>query len=119
GNTEVDKVYDNMQEEAKKISGPFDETTDTPRHYLYEGVKTLISSVTQYVKKLHPFTTERTTLEKFLDDQKAMWGTTGHKYLDNFITENLIDSKGYALPKFKETPVATDLPSAQQKVIQS
>jgi hypothetical protein len=63
-----------------------DANENEKRHYTYDG-KELEFTVTSKDKK----ELNRTPEEKMVDDQKKEWGSEGHKYLENYISVNLIN----------------------------
>jgi hypothetical protein len=96
-NEGVNNFVDLLLQMDKDIEGPFDEVKDakgnviTPRHYIYKGQK--ITTVTTKLNKNKDF--------KDLPDNedKMVWGTRGHKYVEEYIRTNLIDKNGYKKPK--------------------
>jgi hypothetical protein len=109
----VDNVYNTIQMEASKIVGPIPATYDASgklikkRHYIYDG-KEVDFSVTEKLKQDSKMP-ERSEMNKLEDDQKRLWGSEGHAYIDDFITANLIDKDGYRTKEIGKTAIATKL----------
>jgi len=89
---------------------------DTRRHYKLDGVE-IAKSVTEKVKESQNMP-ERTPEQKIEDDQKREWGSEGHNYIANYITTNLIDKDGYALPTPKKIGVESKLDSRVESKLQ-
>ena len=70
---------------------------------------------------------ERSADDKLEDGQKAQWGDAGHKFIENYIKEALVDENGYARavaldPKINTTlnpVIQKNLKAFAQKLIQS
>jgi len=91
------------------------ETPTDKRHYTFNGEK-VAKSVTEKVKEGHKMP-EREGIEALQDEQKRQWGEDGHKYLENYITQVLIDKDGYKLAKPNDTAITSNLdPKVQEKV---
>lgn len=115
-NSAVDNMFNYIKEKAKNLV-LVDETKDKKRHYLYNG-KEVKQSVTEMIKGNRVFS-ERSNLEKIGDESKRTWGLEGHEYIENYITENLIDSAGYALNKPTDKPIKSNLSSKEQVILKN
>jgi hypothetical protein len=119
----VDKTYDTIQIEASKIVGPIDATYDSSgklikkRHYLYDG-KEVDFSVTEKLKEDSGMP-ERSELNKVEDDQKRLWGSEGHKFIENFINVNLIDKDGYKRKVAGNTGIDTKLNDTVKEALEN
>jgi hypothetical protein len=80
---------------------------DEKRHYTFDG-KRVARSVTEKIKGANRMA-EREGLDKFLDDQKREWGSEGHRYIEQYITTNLIDKDGYKRDVYLDVPIETKL----------
>ena len=115
----IDQYYNTVIENAKKIEGPFPEVLNSEgkvidkRHYMYDGVR-VAESVTEKVKKKFNKIFNRTEAEKLVDEQKRDWGSAGHKYIEDYILNNLIDKDGYARDQFGSQPINSKLPAGLQ-----
>lgn len=67
---------------------------DKKRHYMFDG-KEVDKSVTEKIKEESGKKFTRTPEEQRVDDEKREWGSEGHKYLEQYITNVLIDKDGY------------------------
>jgi hypothetical protein len=109
----VDNLYNTIETEASKIVGPIPATYDASgklikkRHYIYDG-KEVDFSVTEKLKEESGMP-ERSELNKVEDEQKRLWGSEGHSYIEKFIAANLIDKDGYRKPTFGNSSVDTKL----------
>ncbi len=83
------------------------------RHYVFDG-KDVYRSVTEKVKANNTMP-ERTGSQKIMDDQKKEWGNEGHAFMENYISNNLIDENGYAREEFLDDDVETELNPSIQK----
>ena len=86
-------------------------TTPKERYYTYLGKK-LKYTVTSLLGKKE---LNRTDSEKKLDNQKKEWGSAGHEYIYNYISNNLIDENGYKLETPNNTIITTTLSVKVQK----
>ena len=109
----VDNLYNTIETEANKIVGPIPATYDASgklikkRHYIYDG-KEVDFSVTEKLKEESGMS-ERSELNKVEDDQKRLWGSEGHTYIEKYIGANLIDKDGYKKQTFGNASVDTKL----------
>ncbi len=95
------------------------------RHYKYKGVE-VDKTVTEKIDEGKTMQ-ERTVDEKLEDGQKAQWGDAGHKFVEKYIQEALIDENGYARatpldPKIDTTlnpTIQKNLKAFAQKLIKS
>ena len=113
-NDAVDKYVDKLLEKSSKLK--LNPTTATDkRHYTFDG-KRVKQSVTEKVKSGSNMP-ERTGLDKQMDDDKQAWGLEGHAYIENYIKENLIDDKGYALANPTDREVKSKLNPEMKKAL--
>jgi len=108
----VDKVYDTINIEADKlklIPAVYDSFGKLvkKRHYTYDG-KEVDFSVTEKLKEESGMP-ERSELNKVEDEQKRLWGSEGHSFIEKFIAVNLIDKDGYKRPVAGNVSVDTKL----------
>ena len=109
----VDNLYNTIETEANKIVGPIPATYDASgklikkRHYIYDG-KEVDFSVTEKLKE-NSGMPERSELNKVEDEQKRLWGSEGHTYIEKYIGANLIDKDGYKKQTFGNASVDTKL----------
>lgn len=95
------------------------------RHYTYKGVE-VAKTVTEKIDEQKNMA-ERSADDKLEDGQKAQWGDAGHKFIENYIKEALVDENGYARavaldPKINTTlnpVIQKNLKAFAQKLIQS
>jgi hypothetical protein len=107
-NSLVDNFYNKVKAlSAKMVLVKEDLTNNIKRHYTYEG-KDVAKSVTEKTKASNKMP-ERTAAQKEQDDQKRDWGIEGHEFMQNYITNNLIDKDGFKRDVFLDTPVTTRL----------
>lgn len=93
-NTLVDKLYDVIMDKNNRLKLNPKTATDK-RHYTFDG-KPIAKSVTEKIKEeIGRKMPERTGLDKFQDEQKRDWGSEGHAFIENYITNALIDENGY------------------------
>ena len=112
-NDVVDEIYNKFITEANKLTGPFLATATDKRHYKYDGERVAMT-VTEKTKGDVPY--ERSAAQKVQDDMKRDWGSEGHRFLDKFITTNLIDENGYKKPN-SEIAIQSKLnPDIQEKL---
>ena len=109
----VDNYYNKIMDVDSKVVGPIPEAivngVKVKRHYLFDGVKVL-QTVTEKIKqKIGKSFGNRTDLQKKMDDFKKNWGTEGHNFIQNYITNNLIDKDGYARKDFLDVKISTKL----------
>ncbi len=105
-NKTVDDVYNKILDIDSRMK-LIPQLGDKKRHYTFDGVE-VAKTVTEKVKEHQP-PLDRTPEQKIEDEQKRAWGSEGHEYVANYISNNLIDENGYALPTPKETPISTDI----------
>jgi hypothetical protein len=116
---QIDDFYNTIVENADQIEGPFPEVVDATgkvidtRHYVYKGVR-VAKSVTEKVKEKFKKTFVRTEAEKLVDDQKRDWGLEGHRFIEKYILNNLIDKDGYVRDKFGSEPIKSKLSAGLQ-----
>lgn len=107
-NPAVDNYYNQIKAEEDKIKKPLVSVDDT-RHYTYDGQR-VAESVTEKIKRLSKKKfDERKGKLKIEDDQKAEWGTQGHKFVEDVILNELVDKDGYAIPNPVKTKIDTNL----------
>jgi hypothetical protein len=111
-NQKVNEAFEKFKDMDSRMN-LLDATENEKRHYTYDD-KPLEFTVTTLKKKKD---LKRTDEEKLLDDQKRAWGSEGHKFLENYISTNLIDKNGYALLTPKEDEIATPLNDDVKKSI--
>ena len=113
-NDKVDAIYDVIVDKDKRLE-LHPESVNDKRHYTFDGEK-VAKSVTEKIKE-NQHMPERTPEQKKFDDVKKDWGIEGHKFIENYITLNLIDKDGY----IRETPltneIETPLSEGQQEAI--
>ena len=102
-NEKVNKVYDSFKDMDSRMN-LVDANENEKRHYTYDG-KELEFTVTSKDKK----ELNRTPEEKMVDDQKKEWGSEGHKYLENYISVNLINKDGYKLASPTEIEITSPI----------
>lgn len=102
-NDKVNKIYDSFIDMDSRMN-LVDANETEKRHYTYDG-KPLEFTVTSKDKK----DLKRTPEEQKIDDQKKEWGSEGHKYLENYIGENLIGKDGYKLPVAQEIEITSPI----------
>lgn len=117
-NPEVDKIYDTIINHDKELElNP--ETVNDKRHYTFQGER-VSKSITQKIKEDSPFKAEdRTELQKIMDESKRDWGSKGHEYIEQYITNNLIDKDGYALETPNKISISTDLTYPQIQILKN
>jgi hypothetical protein len=109
--------------EASKIVGPVPATYDASgklikkRHYLYDG-KEVDTTVTEMLDRDETMP-ERSEFNKVEDEQKRLWGTEGHDFIDKFISVNLIDKDGYKRANFDKVDIETKLDGAIKERLQN
>lgn len=110
---ELANKFKDMHQRTKLI-----EVSDTneKRHYEVDGVDKM-KKTSSSIKK--PFTKERSESEKLQDGAKKNWGSEGHKYIENYIKNNLIDENGYKLEAFKDIPIETKLSKKVQSILKA
>jgi hypothetical protein len=104
---QIDDYYNTVVEHADKLE-LFPQTVDDTRHYKYEGVR-VAKSVTEKVKEKFNKVFNRTDAQKLVDDQKREWGSEGHRFIEQYILNNLIDKDGYKRDKFGSTAISSTL----------
>lgn len=112
-NDAVDKMYDTILDFDSRLDLPKFFAPGVKRHYTFDG-QVVAKSVTEKIKG-NSTMGERTPEQKISDDQKRDWGSEGHNFIDNYITENLIDKDGYKKETFDTTPITTTLNATIQK----
>lgn len=106
----IDNFYNTVMEHNDKLKlSP--KTVEDDRHYTYEGVR-VAKSVTEKVKEKFNKKFERTEAQKIEDDQKRDWGSEGHRYIEQYITKNLIDKDGYKRSQFGTEAISSKLSPA-------
>ena len=115
-NDKVDFIYDKITNiDSRMILHP--ETSTDKRHYTLDGER-IAKSVTEKAKE-NKNLPERTPEQKVFDDMKRDWGIEGHAYLENYITQNLIDENGYILKTPLKKSIETPLDNKQIEAIES
>ena len=120
-NDKVDAIYNVIVDKDKRLGGPFlatynnDGTIKEKRHYTFDGEK-VAKSVTEKVKE-NQHMPERTPEQKKFDDLKRDWGIEGHRFIENYITLNLIDKDGYIRKTPLTNEIETPLSEGQQEAI--
>ena len=114
-NDKVDTIYDKIVDMNSRIEGPFPATATDKRHYIFDGER-VAKSVTEKIKE-NQHMPERTPEQKKMDDVKKDWGIEGHRFLEEYISNNLIDKDGYILETSLTTPIETPLTDKQQQAI--
>lgn len=104
-NEAVDKIYNTVADKDNRLelvnpNGP-------DRHYLYDG-KRVAKSVTEKIKTGNTMS-ERTGINKMIDEQKRDWGSAGHLYIEQYIGKALIDKDGYKRPIQLDVDIKTEL----------
>lgn len=111
-NDAVNKFYDTLaQMDASMI---LVNTNPNDRHYTYNNER-VTRSVTEKIKGEVGRQFERSPMDKLEDDQKRDWGTDVHAFLQDYVTNNLIDKDGFARAQFLDTPIESRLSSAIQE----
>ena len=108
----VDNLYNTIDTEASKlklISATYDSSGKVikKRHYTYDG-KEVDATVTEMLDREENMP-ERSEFNKVEDEQKRLWGSEGHAFIDNFISVNLIDKDGYKRANFDNVDIDTKL----------
>jgi hypothetical protein len=111
-NDEVNKFYDTLAQMDASMN--IITTDPNDRHYTYNNER-VARSVTQKIKEEVGRQFERSPMDKLEDDQKRDWGTDVHAFLQDYVTNNLIDKDGFARAQFLDTPVESRLSSAIQE----
>lgn len=106
----INNYYNTVMEHNDKLK-LFPKTVEDDRHYTYEGVR-VAKSVTEKVKEKFNRKFERTEAQKIEDDQKKEWGSEGHRYIEQYITKNLIDKDGYKRSQFGTEAISSTLSPA-------
>jgi len=110
----IDHLYNKIIAMDKQLILHLATPTDK-RHYTFNGERVAMS-VTEKTKLSNKMP-ERTPTQKIEDEQKSEWGTTGHSFMENYITKNLIDEKGYAREEFLNETIDSLLnPSIQNNL---
>lgn len=109
---QIDDYVDTVNEHNDKLE-LFPESVEDKRHYKYEGIRVL-KSVTETVKERFKKQFNRTEAEKLIDDQKRDWGSEGHRFIEQYILNNLIDKLGYKRDKFGSTAISSTLSAPLQ-----
>lgn len=116
----VDKMYDNIVDLDKRLKivvTPAKDGKEAKRFYTLDG-EGEIPSVTQVIKKDTKMP-DRTGLLKEQDEQMRDWGIEGHNYIDNYISDVLIDENGYKRKTPTTVKIATKLnDSVREKIEQ-
>lgn len=102
-NEKVNKIYDSFKDMDSRMN-LVDANENEKRHYTYDG-KELEFTVTSKDKK----ELNRTPEEKIIDNQKKEWGSEGHKYLEDYISVNLINKDGYKLASPTEVEITSPI----------
>ena len=113
-NQPLNDFFDVVKKYSDKLE-VVEEKDDVKRHYLYEGQK-VARSVTEKVKAKSTMP-DRTDKEKIVDEQKRVWGTEGHSFIEKYIVTNLIDENGYVRKEPLKIPIDTELSELQQTII--
>jgi hypothetical protein len=99
-NDSVDNFFNMIMADHNDIQGPFPAVYDASgklikkRYYTYKGVE-VDKTVTEKIDEEKNMA-ERSADEQLEDNQKAKWGDAGHKFIENYIKEALVDENGYA-----------------------
>lgn len=102
-NEKVDNFYNIVMDKDSKLKLiPGDD-----RHYENDGVR-VAKTVTEKVHE-NKNMPERVGFDKLQDDQKKEWGSEGHDYIANYITQVLIDKDGYKRPTAAKVKITTKL----------
>jgi hypothetical protein len=112
----VDNIYNTILEKDSKIKLNPATVTDK-RHYTFDGQR-VAKSVTEKVKEGGKMP-ERTEFQQQQDEQKKNWGSEGHSYMEEFITNSLIDKDGYKRPFPVDVKIASKLDPRIQTQIQN
>jgi hypothetical protein len=116
----VDKMYNSivdMDKRLKIVVVPGSGGKEGKRFYTQDG-EGEIPSVTQVIKKDSKMP-DRTGLLKEQDDQMRDWGIEGHNYIDNYISDVLVDENGYKRKTPTNVKVVTKLnDSVREKIEQ-
>ena len=100
-NPAVDNFFDIILNRHDRIKGPIPAVYDSKgnvikkRHYMFDTTE-VAKTVTELVKGNQNMP-ERTGQDLEDDNRKKFWGSEGHEYIENYITQALIDKNGYAL----------------------
>ena len=120
-NQAVNKFYDTVTSIGKRMRVILEQRDAAgnlikKRHYKLDETE-IPRTVTEKVKEGKAKKFERTELDKIIDDQKREWGNKGHKYVEDYIKNNLIDKDGYRKTIPTTTPIESDLPQAVQEKV--
>lgn len=103
-NVAVDEIINTITGYDARMKLNPDSVNDK-RHYTFDDQR-VANSVTQKLDKEKKALPERTEEQKASDNQKRLWGTAGHEYLEQYIGTNLIDKDG-----FKKAPTSVPITS--------
>lgn len=110
-NDKVDALYNTIIDMDSRLElNP--ETPTDKRHYTFDGEK-VASSVTEKVKGSSKMP-ERSPTDKIKDEVKRDWGSNGHAFIEQYITNCLIDKDGYK----RDVPIDMTIDSAISPKIQ-
>jgi len=110
-NPDVDTIYNAILDKDSRLElNP--ETPTDKRHYTFDGNK-VAKSVTEKIKANSKMPA-REGIDAFLDEQKRDWGSEGHAFIDDFITNSLIDKDGYK----KDIPTPVNISTSLSDKIQ-
>ena len=107
-NAAVDSFYEHVIDINNRME-LVPEIGNQKRHYLFDGKK-VAKSVTERIKEKNRMP-ERTGEQETFDNQKKEWGNEGHRFIEQYITTNLIDKDGYKKDVFSNDKIDTELPT--------
>lgn len=101
----VDTFYNSIIDKDSRLQLNNDNADD--RHYTFDGNR-VARSVTEKIKA-NVRMDKRQGLDAFIDNQKKEWGSEGHRYVEQYITTNLIDKDGYKRPEYLTNAITSKL----------
>ena len=114
-NEAVDNFYDTVVSESDKLK-LVPGTDGKKRHYTYDG-QDVAKTVTEQVKGASSMP-DRTPEEQIIDNQKRDFGSEGHKYIEQYISQALIDKDGYRRPVALPITVRTTLDPEVRNILE-
>lgn len=110
----VDAAYD-VANDINKRTIRYEATDDKKRHYKFDDVESDYS-VTELLDDGKEY--DRSPEDKLQDNDKMLWGSAGHEFIQDYTKANLIDDDGYILDEYITDDVATQLaPTIQSSLV--